>query len=665
MKKLLLFWSFLFFLSAGFSQNLKRSPVGDKVQSLRESGESFQKVSLFDQKVMTPKRSSDLEKEVTNSVLLSPRLQDLQQIITAAPNNISLTLPSPSGKPIELELYKVKVTSPDFRIVTASQGEVKIDIEDAHYRGIIKGEHHSLVAVSIFNNEVMGMISGDNGTLVVGKLNGDNPENDHILYRENDLVDDLDFTCQTEDDGVGYTAEQLLPNTEKNATDCTNIYVEVGNDIFNGQGGTTQTANYITGLFNQVAILYNDLDGDGGTDNGIEIGVSEIFIWDVADPYSGSGSSANLNTFQGQHSSFNGDLGIFVNYAISGGVAAGFSGICNDDTNQSMCVAGINSSFSTVPTYSWSVFVCAHELGHLFGSRHTHACVWNFDNTAIDGCQRTEGNCPKPPVPADGGTIMSYCHLKNVGINFSKSFGDQPGNAIYTTIVNADCLGASCDNTNVVTVGNDPCSNGVQDPGEDGVDCGGTCTPCSTGSCDAPTIVNTTEITKRTATMNWSGSAGASSYDVDIRQVGGSWQTFNSTSTSLSLQGFINNRTYEWQVRANCPGATSANSSICTFTAGGASTQGCGGNLIAGFTEEEFAIYPNPATSLLQIAVNLPEMEEVQVNIIDMTGKTIRNIYFENSVSTQEVDVSLFVPGLYLIRIENGTKSYTKKVIIQ
>jgi hypothetical protein len=104
-----------------------------------------------------------------------------------------------------------------------------------------------------------------------------------------------------------------------------------------------------------------------------------------------------------------------------------------------------------VPTYSWSVMVVAHEFGHLFGSRHTHACVWNGNNTAIDGCAgATEGGCSLPGNPSGGGTIMSYCHL-NVGINFSLGFGPQPANVIVSNVNNASCLGNCCPSNITIT----------------------------------------------------------------------------------------------------------------------------------------------------------------------------------------------------------------------
>lgn len=99
------------------------------------------------------------------------------------------------------------------------------------------------------------------------------------------------------------------------------------------------------------------------------------------------------------------------------------------------------NSFSNYPEYSWSVLVMAHEFGHLFGSYHTHACAWNGNNTAIDGCVEPENNaCSRPPIPANGGTIMSYCHQQAVGINFNLGFGLQPGNVIRNSVATSTSL---------------------------------------------------------------------------------------------------------------------------------------------------------------------------------------------------------------------------------
>ncbi len=129
---------------------------------------------------------------------------------------------------------------------------------------------------------------------------------------------------------------------------------------------------------------------------------------------------------------------------IGGGKAAGFNGLCNSNVDQSLAVSGINTTYSAFPNYSWTISVITHEFGHLLGSRHTHACVWNGNSTAIDGCAgSTEGSCPVPGSPLGGGTIMSYCHW-TTGINFNLGFGPQPGNVIRNSVASASCVTPCC-----------------------------------------------------------------------------------------------------------------------------------------------------------------------------------------------------------------------------
>ena len=204
--------------------------------------------------------------------------------------------------------------------------------------------------------------------------------------------------------------------------------------------------------------------------------ISQILAWTTTSPYSSGSSSGMLSDFQANISSINGDLGHLVSYQASGGIAAGFNGICNSNVDNSLCFSSINSTYADFPTYSWSVMVFTHEMGHLIGSRHTHACVWNGNNTAIDGCSgSTEGSCSLPGNPSGGGTVMSYCHLTSVGINLNLGFGPQPGNVIRNTV--------NATNNCLTPCGPPTCTDGYQNGNETGVDCGGPdCPACPT--CD-------------------------------------------------------------------------------------------------------------------------------------------------------------------------------------
>ena len=155
--------------------------------------------------------------------------------------------------------------------------------------------------------------------------------------------------------------------------------------------------------------------------------------------------------------------------------------------------------------------VVTHEQGHLMGSRHTHACVWNGNNTAIDNCGPSqgygyEGSCSGAPTPTNGGTIMSYCHLVGgVGINFNNGFGSQPAAVIINKYNAASCL-----------------------------------TACGTTGCPTPNGLSATSVTQTSATLNWGAVTGAVTYDLQHREAGsvGTW-TIRHRAHHEFIQPFI------------------------------------------------------------------------------------------------------------------------------
>jgi trimeric autotransporter adhesin len=82
-----------------------------------------------------------------------------------------------------------------------------------------------------------------------------------------------------------------------------------------------------------------------------------------------------------------------------------------------------------------------------------------------------------------------------------------------------------------------------------------------TPTCATPTGLSASSITSSSATVAWTAVSGAASYDVDYKlSSSGTWisSIAGTTSTSRSITGLAASSTYDWRVRTNCSGASSA-----------------------------------------------------------------------------------------------------------
>ncbi len=412
------------------------SPIApaELIARQKAGGKAFVPVSLFSAPEPGQARNHRVPENIRDFQALTLDEEQLQKLLFEAPEQLTLTLPGQSRSSLEVELVKVSPLTSDFSVMeSGTNGPAEKWETGVHYRGTIKGDGKSIAAVSVFENQVMGLFTSAAGNLVLGPMGEDPKTDQYLLYNDADAL--TEFICATPDEGPGYRRSELeWTGDGRGPGDCVRIYFEVDHGIFLNKGGTTQTVNYVTGLFNQAAALY--------ANENVNLTISQIYVWTTPSPYSGSSSGTLLSQFQNYRTSFNGDLAQLLSFQASGGIAV-LNGLCHPYTYAKMSFASINATYNTVPTYSFSVLVVAHELGHLLGSHHTHACVWNGNNTAIDGCAGfTEGGCANPGTPSGGGTIMSYCHITSAGINLSLGFGVQPGNVIRNKIANATCTQA-------------------------------------------------------------------------------------------------------------------------------------------------------------------------------------------------------------------------------
>lgn len=373
---------------------------------------------------------SKSSKKITNTArlkehqILSLDKTKLSKLKKLKPKNLQISLPL-SNRSFEVDLVQYQILAPDFKVSTSSQKNVEFK-EGLFYRGIIRGDTNSVVSISVFDDEVFGVISNSEGNFDLGKIEG---TQDYVLHKSDNLQQEIPFSCETADE----PSIQRIAETQSLTSSCraVRIYIECDYNLYTRRSNSVQqVVDFTTGLFNQVAIIY--------ANENVQIQISEIFVWTTTDPYiSQTTSSTVLNSFRNTRTTFNGNLAHLISTRPNslGGVAY-LDVLCG--SNFRYAFSNINNSYLTFPSYSWSVNVFAHELGHNMGSPHTQSCSWV--SGALDNCYTTEGGCPPGPPPVNGGTIMSYCHLTANGVNLANGFGQQPGDRIRSRFNSATCL---------------------------------------------------------------------------------------------------------------------------------------------------------------------------------------------------------------------------------
>ncbi|GGG54260.1 M12 family metallo-peptidase [Epilithonimonas arachidiradicis] len=444
MKTKLQLFVFLVFGILGFAQ---LRPIAKEVNDYHSKRINFQSVKLFD--LDNSGKQTAYQQAARDLKVLNLDGNKLSNILLERPEAIEFTFPF-ENKELVLEMVKVDIYSPEFQVET-NKRKINNYKKGVFYRGIIKGDNKSVVAFSFFDNDIVGIASAPQiGNVILGKAKN---SDDFVVYNDQKLTGSNPFIC---------AVDELMENEKQKASfdpktskapqvtnNCVRVYYEICNQPFQQNGSSVvNTVNWISAVHNNINTLY--------VNDGVKMSLKTVKVWETADPYTGT-YNQNLTAFRANTPTFDGDLAHLVNYPATTSVAY-LNSLCSSNK---YAYSGINMTYSNVPTYSWTIMAMTHEMGHSLGSPHTHACFWNGNNTPIDWCGPTarpaiidsEGlNCSSDVIPENGGTIMSYCHLMPVGVNFSLGFGEQPGALIRQTVDSKACLGTDCINVCGVTI---------------------------------------------------------------------------------------------------------------------------------------------------------------------------------------------------------------------
>jgi hypothetical protein len=474
--------------------------VAKWLESYRLSGD-FQPVQLFD----NVQDRSDLKATVDHASTLSLDPNQLKQLLETAPLTLQFQIPTSSGETYTLEMAQVDILAPEFSFgILGENARNNVPVSRGlHYRGIMQGNDYSLASLSIFPDGLVAMATDDNGTYQLGRM--EDGSESYVFYKTADLRAAAPYSCFTNEDIHGFESPE---GVDDRGVGCktVQVYFECDYKLYQDKGSDVTTVNnYVTALFNQVATLY--------ANENVSVSISQIYVWTTPDPYiSQTTPNDVLNAFRtARGANFTGNLAHFLSTRSLGGGIAYVDVICIKE--YAFGVSIINTSYQNVPTYSWTVEVVTHELGHNLGSRHTHSCSW--PGGALDNCLSPEGSCLPGPAPVNGGTIMSYCHLTNYGINFNNGFGPVPGSRIRSKVLAATCLS-------------------------------------QTGT--APTGLTTTNVTSTSAQLNWGAVAGTTAYSMQYKlSTATTWTSAGSTgATIMTINGLTRSTAYNWQVKTDC-----------------------------------------------------------------------------------------------------------------
>lgn len=386
--------------------------------------------------------------------LLTLKQDVFQQMLSRKQERLSLALPI-RGRTVNVSLQSYNPFTPNATFTAkTSSGEVPITLDNDFmiYRGTVEGDKSSQVNMSVSGGKILMTLRSADETLTIESVPAgdetvpqDDSPNDAVyaLYASDDLKQQRSFSCEAPDveddhDHTGDTRQQ----SSKNGAQLQHalrleaeIAIVIDYATYQTLGSNqAQATQYAGAVIAAVSQIYE-------RDINTQLRVSHVQVWTTPDPYAGLNTTSSVltsmaNIWNTTHGSINRDLAHLLSSRSLGGGIAFLNALCSRSGGYGVS-GSLRASFPIDP--GWTTIVVAHELGHNFGSPHTHSCSW--PGGPLDQCAIQSGETCIPAVVRSRGTIMSYCHTLPGGIsNIDLMFHPQCATLMRTRAEAASCL---------------------------------------------------------------------------------------------------------------------------------------------------------------------------------------------------------------------------------
>jgi hypothetical protein len=351
---------------------------------------------------------------------------------------------------VNLDLEQFSITDSSTIIIEhTAEGERPVaHPPNTMFKGYVSGDPDSHVVLGISPYGNSGFIRLGDLQYVVSAHRDDDESGDEVEYAIYELGDipadkqTRNFQCGTKDTDTPVLPE--IPDSSSTSYDLWEASVAVDTDYEYWQrfGNTDAAVIYAVQLMSAVSSIYE-------RDIGIRLYLPYLRVWsDPSCPYDKTDRSQALNEFAAYWQDNMENVDRTLAHLLSGknykdGLAECTGCICDNDDSYSISRGITQYGWFPQPIVdrhadNWDLNVVAHEMGHNFGSEHTHCYDPPIDNCGLgpdDGCDNGIFACQV-------GTIMSYCDRVECGgvVNKSLSFHPRVVEKILLTSVFSFCV---------------------------------------------------------------------------------------------------------------------------------------------------------------------------------------------------------------------------------